>query len=115
MKRRINPKVTIKKEDLLKNYGEAIEKADSILRNKDSEMWEDIQYILKDKLDEKDRFLLNFQEMDGRSIDIILAERRELETFFNLFDTIEMNLVELHKSKSKLELEIQDRKNQPNS
>jgi len=114
--RRIDPKVTLKKEDELKKYSEAIDKAESILGKKESEMWEEIQYILRDKLDEKDRFLLNFHEMDGRSIDIMLAERRELETFLNLFDTIEKNLTQLYKRKSSLELEIKDReKDSPNN
>ena len=45
--RRIDPKLTIKREDLLNKYGKAIEMAESVLSKKDSEMWEEIQYIIK--------------------------------------------------------------------
>ncbi len=114
--RRIDPKLTEKREELLKKCGEAIEKSESILTKKDSVMWEEIQFIVGEMVKEKDYKLLEFEKMDARAIDICLAEKRELETLFNLFDTIETNLTKLYESKGKLEQELRDRKkDQPNS
>lgn len=114
--RKIDPKMTVKKEDRLKKIIQAIEKIESVLGRKDSEMWDDIQLVLQDKIDEKERYLSNFKEMDDRSIAIMLAEWNELKTFFDFFDTIDKSLVNFYKLKSEAELDISERKkDQPDS
>jgi hypothetical protein len=60
-----------------------------MLTQKDGPLWMAILDILDDKIDEKDRILVNFEDCDQRIVDIRLAEKREILAFKNMFENLE--------------------------